>query len=113
MTGLKSLEMNQLEPLSNYEGQFSTHALFYKPKTQAVTEAPAAFDELLRPYLLTGIIQGAEPEALIRNNITKQTYFVQAGEQFDQFKMVEIKQHSAVVEYQGNQRELRLEEGGR
>lgn len=104
------LEVTVLEPLNIYQEKFSTHNLFSKSRTEFA--APSTnFSELLKSYLLTGIIRAAEPEALIQNNVTKQMYFVQTGEQFDQFTLTEIKEHSILVEFQGEQLELHIEEG--
>ena len=85
---------------------FSTHALFYIPEAVTVQATEPSFAQLLSQFELTGIIQGAEPEALIQNRSSKQTYFIQPGEQFEQFKLVEIKEHSVVVESGGKQQEM-------
>ncbi|MBI4358144.1 MAG: hypothetical protein HY584_02495 [Candidatus Omnitrophica bacterium] len=105
---LKGFQMIQLEPLEKYQQEFSTHALFYQPKTTDPIQRVAPLDEMLKPYVLSGIVQGVEPEALIQNTLTRQTHFVQEEEQFDQFTLVKIKEHSVVVEYNGEQKELQL-----
>jgi hypothetical protein len=108
LSGLRRLPTSQLAPLESYQNDFSSHALFMKPKVQAPVKGPN-LAELLKPYTLTGIIQGGDAEALIQNNMTKQTYYVQAGEGFDQFKVVDVRDHSVVVEFQGERKELFIE----
>jgi len=108
--GTYRVETTQLEPLAAYQQEFSTHALFSKPKAaEPVRRVDLA--ERLKPYTLIGIVQGVEPEALIHNFETNQTHFVQAGEQFDQFKLVEIKTHSVVLEQEGEEQEIHMEGG--
>jgi type II secretory pathway component PulC len=99
----------QLETLPYYQKMFQTHALFSKPHATSLAQK-SDLSELLKSYVLTGMIQGAEPEALIQNHATKQTHFVQTGEQFGQFRVVEIKNHSIIVEYEGRRTELHIEE---
>lgn len=108
-SNLKGFRMVELEALEKYREAFSTHALFSKPKAPTSIQPVSSLDEMLKPYVLTGIVQGIEPEALIQNTLTKQTHFVQVDEQFDQLKLVEIKEHSVIVEYAGEQKELHLD----
>lgn len=109
VNNIKLFQLMQLEPLKFYQDKFSTHNLFSKPEA-VITTQTSNLAQLLKPYVLIGIVRGIEPEALIQNNLTKQTLFVQADEQFDQFKLVEIKDHSILVEYGGEQQELYIEE---
>lgn len=105
---LRIFRLSHLEPLEKYQSDFSSHALFSKPK--AVIQAPIrGIDELLKPYLLTGIIQGGAPEALIQNTATSQTYFLKSGETFDQFEVLEVRSHSVLIGYQNEQKELLIE----
>src|SRR3989338_1687271 len=76
-----------LEPLEGYQKDFSTHALFSKPKA-VVAVQPLGINELLKSYSLMGIIHGGESEALIQNITTKQTYYVREGETFDKFQLL-------------------------
>lgn len=107
---VSSFKPVQVESLAAYEQQFLTHALFYKPQ---ITQSAKKIDlvERLRPYTLVGIVQGVEPEALIQNSRTNQIHFVQAGEQLDELKLVDMKAHSVVLEYDGEKRELHMEGG--
>lgn len=109
VNNIKLFQLMQLEPLKFYQDKFSTHNLFSKPEA-VITTQTSNLAQLLKPYVLIGIVRGIEPEALIQNNLTKQTLFVQADEQFDQFKLVEIKDHSILVEYGGEQQELYIGE---
>lgn len=107
---LPSFQFVSLKPLDAYLEQFRTHALFYVPKAPEVIKK-SGISELVARYEVTGLIQGAEPEALIQNRASKQTYFVQAGEQFDELKLVEIREHSIMVDYGGEQMEMSIQEG--
>lgn len=99
-----------LKPLDTYLDEFRTHALFYVPKAPEVVKT-AGISELVAQYEVTGIIQGDVPEALIQNRSNKQTYFVQAGEQFDQLTVVEIREHGVLVAYGGEEAEMSIQEG--
>lgn len=90
---------------------FATHALFYIPKAAPAPVKGPGLAELLAQFELTGIIQGAEPEALVQSRANKQTYFIQLGEQFEQFRLVEIKEHSVIVESNGERGELMIQGG--
>ena len=110
VSDLQFFRSTSLEPVEKYQRDFSSHALFSKPK--APVAAPVlGLGTLLKPYALTGIIQGGGPEAeaLIENKTTKQTYYVRRGEAFDQFKVVQISPHGILVEHQGEQKELFIE----
>jgi hypothetical protein len=98
----------ELVPSANYQKDLATHALFSKVKEQA---APVVIglNDLIKPYSLTGVISGGQAEALIQNNATKQTYYLKAGEDFDKFKVLEVKNHSAVIGYQNEKKELFIE----
>jgi hypothetical protein len=90
---------------------FVTHTLFSKPQAAPLVQK-SDLSQLLKSYALTGIIQGEEPEAFIQDHAMKQTHLVQEGEQFGPFKLVEIKDHSVLVEYEGKQGELHIGEAG-
>ena len=109
LSDLRSFHVAPLESLEKYQRDFSTHALFSKPKALPSVQI-RGFEEMIKPYALVGIISGGEPEALIQNNLKKQTYYLQEGEVFDQFKLIEIKQHSVIIGYQNEQKELSIEE---
>ena len=104
---LQLFQIRTLEPLEKYRRDFSTHALFPQQESRTGAEI-SGIDEALKSYMLIGVVQGIEPEALIQNRLTMQTHFVQAGESFDQFKLVKLKERGVVVEYQGEQRELNI-----
>ncbi len=89
---------------------FSSHGLFYYPKTEVAAAGPG-LDDMLRPYHLVGIIQGDKPEALIKNDLNQQTYFARAGENFDKFRVAEILTNSINVEFENHSKEIYLEEG--
>lgn len=106
----ESFELAKLKSAEEDQKIFSGHALFFKPVKQ---EAPKkmTIDQILQPYALSGIIQGASPEALIQNKSTGQTEFVREGQNYKQFKIIQIKSHSIVVAYQGEQKEMFISEG--
>lgn len=89
---------------------FSAHALFYRPQAAAVAAGPG-LDDMLKPFQLIGIIQGENPEALIKNQATQQTLFARKGEKFEQFTVSEIGRQSITVSLEGQSREMMLEEG--
>ena len=100
-----------LKPLDMSVGPFATHALFYVPKAAPAPVKGPGISELLAQYELTGIVQGIEPEELIQNRSTKETHFVQPGEEFGPLTLVAINTHRVVVEYGGEEGELRIQEG--
>lgn len=89
---------------------FSTHSLFYLPRKEMAASGPG-LDEVLRSFHLVGIIQGETPEALIKNDTNQQTYFARSGEKFDRFHVAEILNNSIKVEFEGQNKEMFLEEG--
>ncbi|OGW81990.1 MAG: hypothetical protein A3G33_04390 [Omnitrophica bacterium RIFCSPLOWO2_12_FULL_44_17] len=110
LSSIDSFRMTKLKPLEAYKSDFASHALFSKLRVAVVPKGPT-IDDLLKQYSINGIIQGAVPDVLIMNNRTRQTQILSAGQSFDQFKIIQIKQHSIMVEYQGQQKELFIAEG--
>lgn len=108
IASLKSFQASSLAPIEEYQKQFSSHALFSKPKAPVIVKAPGLTD-LIKNYALVGIVHGAESEALIRNNTTRLTSYVLAGEEFDKFKVIKINPHSIIVGYKDEQTELFIE----
>ncbi len=87
---------------------FASHGLFYYPKTEVAAAGPG-LDEILKPFHLIGIIQGDKPEALIKNDLNQQTYFVRAGENFEKFRVIEILTNRIQVEFENQNKEMLLE----
>ncbi|MBI4372789.1 MAG: hypothetical protein HY585_03585 [Candidatus Omnitrophica bacterium] len=101
--------LGELKPLSHYEREFAAHTLFARVRPE--TGAPVAtFAEQLSKYSLTGLVQGDQPEAIIQDKTTQQIHFVQIGESFDEFTLIEIKPHSVVVEFHEDRAELTIGE---
>ncbi len=106
----ESFGIAKLKPIEEIQKLFSSHALFSKPRKEEAPKGPT-LEQMLQPYSLAGIVQGESPEALIQNKTTGRTNFVQTGQSFDQFKVIQIKNHSIIVERDGQQKELFISEG--
>ena len=100
----------QSESIDSLTEKFSSHSLFYFPKGEEVVQG-LGLEEMLRPYHLSGIIQGENPEALIQNQANQQTYFVRKGERFDHFEVTAIEENSIDVAFEGETKKMLLEEG--
>lgn len=106
-----TLRMRTLKPesLDDYEKDLAGHALFYIPKKHMVSKGPG-LGELAQQYQVIGLVGGAQPEAIIQDRSNQQSFFVQAGEKFNQIELIQIKSHSVVLQYNQQTLELQLEE---
>ena len=100
-----------VEELSAYTSPLKTHALFYIPEIrQAVVSQGPSVDQVLKQYRVIGIVQGAQPAAVIQDVPTKASHLVQPGENFDKIRLVEVDKSAIIVDYNGIRRSLPLQE---
>lgn len=100
------------KPFSEYIDIIGTHNLFkiYEGTTKTQTQTPAqiAPSDLLGSYALAGIISGDNPQAIIEDKKTKNTYFLNKGQNLGNFKIEEILEGKVILELKGQRFELSL-----
>ncbi len=57
---------------------------------------------------LLGVITGIRPQAIIEDPNLKKTYFLNKGDTFGEYKVMQIKEGRVILEYQGKEIELNL-----
>lgn len=100
------------KPFSYYSDIISRSALF---KT-ALPAAPSAKKdspkmaplELLGNYSLAGIVSGENPQAIVEDKKSKNTYFLNKGQFLGDFRIEDIQEGKVILELKGQRFELSL-----
>ncbi len=85
--------------------------LFGAPVTretaQAMQQGPS-ISELAKDLALLGVITGGSPQAIIENKKTRQTYYLNEGEDILEFKIKKIDKATVILEHNGETIKLSL-----
>ena len=103
----------QAKPFSYYEGIIGKRALFrvtafreQKDKNGAAKTIVSS--ELLNNYSLKGVMGGDNPQAVIEDKKSKQTYFLSQGQLLGEFKVDEVQEGKVIFDINGQKMELSL-----
>ncbi|MDD4909302.1 MAG: hypothetical protein PHR44_01290 [Candidatus Omnitrophica bacterium] len=98
-------------PYSYYSEQVKGKNLFRstaRRESQAGGAPKKELRELIKDLALIGIIADEEPQAIIEDRATRQSYFLKKGEGVNGLEVAEIKENKVVFEYQGERVDLYL-----
>lgn len=100
------------QPVSHYLDIVARHNLFkiYEGPAKSDGHIPvkAGASELLSNYSLAGIVSGENPQAIIEDKKSKNTYFLNQGQYLGDFKIEEILEGKVILELKGQRFELSL-----
>ena len=106
------VEKREFKPLSYYLDIIGKRNLFKLLAVKPKIEKPAVLrpepSELLKDYTLMGIISGENPQAIIEDRKTKNTYFLNKGQNLGEMLIVDIQEDKVVLEVDGQQLDLNL-----
>lgn len=66
---------------------------------EPVAEEGPSISELAADLILVGVITGTDPQAIITNKRTRQTFYVSEGEDILEFKVQKVDQAIVILEY--------------
>lgn len=72
------------------------------------SEGGAAGTDISQNLNLLGIITGERPQAIIEDRMLKKSFFLYKGDSFGDFKVIEIKEGTVILDNRGERIELRL-----
>ncbi len=95
--------------LTEYLSVISTKQLFDPPeeKPQAVVKT-VGIEELAKGYELTGIVELDEKEAIIKDERSRQSYFVNEGSALGELTVEKIESDKVILRYKDETHELRI-----
>lgn len=100
-----------LKPLSDYSAIINKRDIFkvyeghVKPQAPAAQVAPS---DLLGNYVLSGVIGGDNPQAIIEDKKSKSVYFLNKEQYLGNFKIEDIREGKVILELRGERFELSL-----
>lgn len=75
-------------------------------KPQTIQKNVVTIDTLTSDLLLIGVVKQEQPEAIIKNRRTRQTYFVKQGTSIGQLKVESVGDDKIVLSYENTKKEL-------
>ncbi|MFC1808900.1 hypothetical protein ACFL3D_02100 [Candidatus Omnitrophota bacterium] len=75
-------------------------------KPQVKQKNILTIDTLTKDLLLIGVVKQDQPEAIIKNRRTRQTYFVKQGSSLGQLTVDSIEDEKVILQYQSSKKEL-------
>ena len=77
-------------------------------ETAPVVEEGPSIAELAKDLVLVGVITGDNPQAIIQNKKTRQSFYVYEGEGILEFKVKQIEKAMVILEYKGETLKMSL-----
>ncbi len=105
--------MEEKKPITKEEEEMppEIRELFGAPVTREtpplIKEGPS-ISELARDLVLVGVITGDNPQAIIQDKRTRQSFYVYEGESVLEFKIKRIEKATVILEYNGETLKLSL-----
>ena len=96
------------EPFEAYQSVFEKSALFGNPVSAGAPVIKATIQELVKDYRLKGTIITGDPEAIMENAKTQQTFFLKKGQALGELTVKEIKEGVVVLGYLGEEARLQI-----
>ncbi len=99
------------EPAIEEEAPPELRELFGAPvtrETAPIAEEGPPITELAKDLALVGVISGDNPQAIIQNKKTRQSFYVYAGESVLEFKIKQIDKATVILEHKGETLKLSL-----
>lgn len=105
-------ERAETAPFSYYEGIIGKRDVFRtanapEKSNKSLTVQPAP-SELLQNYSLIGVVADENPQAIIEDKNSKQTYFLNKGQSLGQMKIEDIQEGKVILEANGQRLELSI-----
>lgn len=99
----------KLKPYEFYASGIKNRNIFNKSALLEAEKSQAAVSpDLTKDINLIGIISGNNPQAIIENQKTKRTYYLNKGQFIDELKIEDIQEGKIIVSYKGEKFELYL-----
>ena len=98
-----------VKPVAYYTQSVKSRNLFTAPGAQSGPSLPSpSFMEMISKLKLQGIISGANPQAIIEDTKTKQTYFLKPGQRIGEIELKQILPGKVLLNYNDQEVELAL-----
>ena len=92
-----------------YNKQFAKRDIFSAPAIEGGAEGSSVVaQQTVKDFKLVGIILDKQPQAILENSVTKETYFLNEGDKLDRIQIKEILESKVVIIYAGEEIELEL-----
>ena len=88
-----------LKSLPAYKQLFLTKKLFRPFKKQGPKTRVLTIDDVTRDLMLIGVVKQDQPEAIVKNRRTRQTYFVRKGASLGKISIEAVKDDRIIVRY--------------
>lgn len=103
----------RVRPFSYYQDIIGKRALFkvassLEQKDKKDAAKTIVSSELLNNYSLKGVMGGDNPQAIIEDKKSKQTYFLSQGQLLGEFKVDEVQEGKVIFDINGQKMELSL-----
>lgn len=99
----------EIKPYSYYSSSIEGRNIFMPPQVEADAVATGpSIEEVMADFSLIGIIAGDRPQAIIEDKKSAKSHFLYEGNSVGLVKVLEIKEGSVIMEYQGQKFELVL-----
>lgn len=98
-----------LQDLAAYQAILEQHPVFGLMKQKITEPARSACDDFKTKFLLTGIVSGAENEAIFSDRSSRDTRFVKSGDSIENVTVEAVKPQSVVINCAGKQTEIAIE----
>ena len=98
-----------LEPYEFYQKALSNRQIFTTPNISAEPAAKSASVEaLVKDITLMGIMSGDSPQAILEDQKTHKTYYLNKGQYIGEFQVEDIQDGKVILNYKGQRSELYL-----
>ncbi|MBM3251575.1 MAG: hypothetical protein FJZ11_02170 [Candidatus Omnitrophica bacterium] len=106
---IKEIQISQPKDYGYYNKQFAKRDIFVAPSIEKQADvSPLGSQQAIKNFKLVGIVLDKKPEAILENNVTKETYFLNKGDKLDSIQIKEILESKVILLYGGDEIELEL-----
>lgn len=106
---IPKITASSLESLEGFQKKMEVRNLFFAPKKPEETPKAAGIEEKLQDLSLIGVVTSDEPEAIVKDNRSDQTYFVRGGQKIRDIEVKEVKSGSVILKAGDEEREIFLD----
>jgi len=99
----KPLQRKDTASFTDYQDLLKKKSIFVSPVSRNRTKIsqPSSLQELIKGLKLVGIVPGDEPQAIIEDKKSGQTFFLKEGEEIQNMKIEKISTGKVLLSYDG------------
>lgn len=106
---IPKITASSLESVESFQKKMEVRNLFLTPKKSEETPKAAGIEEKLQDLSLIGVVTSGEPEAIVKDHRSDQTYFVRGGQKIRDIEVKEVKSGSVILRVDNEEREIFLD----